>query len=125
MRRTLPLLTLVVLASCASPTTVYESIRVMPIEHVDPALVADGKHKGAYGYDYHQFEVEVTVKAGRIEAADLLTERDYEYSQMAAPVLERIVQRQTPSVDAVSGATTTSKALMKAAEKALKSGLKQ
>ena len=113
----------VMVASCASyRSSVYERVREMSIEHVDPSRIPDGKYRGEYSYTFHTFVVETTVKDGRIVSADLVSERDYEYSQKAAGVLRQIVQRQTPKVDAVTGATTTSKALMKAAERGLRSG---
>jgi uncharacterized protein with FMN-binding domain len=45
--------------------------------------------------------------------------RKTKYSKRAEGVIPRIIERQTPNVDAVSGATTTSKALMKAVENSL------
>jgi uncharacterized protein with FMN-binding domain len=38
-------------------------------------------------------------------------------------VIPEIIKKQSPNVDAISGATTTSKALMKAVEKSLESSV--
>lgn len=120
MKKTLILLAAAaVLGSCAAPRSGYDRVREMTIQRVDLATVPDGKHQGRFGYGYHSFTVEATVQNHRLVKVDLLTETDYDYAKKAAPVLTRMVERQSPNVDAVTGATTTSKAIMKATESAL------
>jgi uncharacterized protein with FMN-binding domain len=64
--------------------------------------------------------VVITVADQKITAATLHeASRIEEYGKKALPVLERVVAKQSPQVDTVSGATTTSKALLKATEHAL------
>jgi len=108
-----------VLGSCAAPRSEHDRVREMTIHRVDLSTVPDGKHQGRFGYGCHSFTVEATVQNRRLVKVDLLTKADYEYAKKAAPVLTRMVERQSPNVDAVTGATTTSKAIMKATERAL------
>ena len=49
----------------------------------------------------------------------ILQNRGTRHAKQAAAVVAGIIQNQTPNVDAISGATTTSKAIMKAVENAL------
>lgn len=100
-----------------------DRIRALRIEPVDMAGVADGRHRGRAdpepGFPY---EVEVETRDGRIVAARAIHNRTGTYPRLAEGVLERIVERQTVAVDAVTGATTTSKCLMAATRAALVAG---
>jgi uncharacterized protein with FMN-binding domain len=61
------------------------------------------------------------VKSGRIADIEMLENgTENEYAERGLGVIPRILREQSPEVDAVSGATVTSKALMKCVEKALK-----
>jgi len=67
------------------------------------------------------YKVMVTVKSGRIENIEVLENgTENEYAQKGLGVIPRMLKEQSPEVDAISGATVTSKALMKCVEKALK-----
>lgn len=100
-----------------------DRLRALPIEPVELAGVADGRHRGRAdpepGFPY---EVEVETRGGHIVAARAIHNRTGTYPRLAEGVLERIVERQTVAVDAVTGATTTSKCLMAATRAALLAG---
>ena len=100
-------------------------IQQMEIADIDLKLVADGVYSGDFTYGRFTYEVEVAVKDHKIENIKMLKNRDSKYAKMAEGVIERIVQNQSPKVDAVTGATTTSKALMKAVENALNKGVQK
>ena len=53
----------------------------------------------------------------------MVKNRDTRHARMAQGVVKSVLDQQKNDVDAVSGATTTSKALLKAIEKALEKGL--
>jgi|GEM_PF-1329469 len=79
----------------------------------------DGKYTGkAKGYK-SDVEVEVEIKDGKIVKIDVKQQEDPLYWNVAKTVIDRILQKQTPQVDASTGATITSKAIMYAVEEAL------
>ncbi len=94
-------------------------IQEMAITDVDLSRVADGLYSGEFTYGKFAYQVEVIVKDHKIESIKPFKNRDTKYAKMAEGVLARIVERQSLKVDAVTGATTTSKAFMKAVENAL------
>jgi uncharacterized protein with FMN-binding domain len=101
-----------------------EAIKRMNISYVNPAKVPDGEYTGEVPFaQKYLYRVRVTVKAGRIADIDALENgTENEYAEKGLGVIPRILEKQSPDVDAVSGATVTSKALMKCVEKALKKG---
>ena len=99
-----------------------ERIKSMDISHIDAATVPDGKYVGEFPFtDRYLYRVRVTVKGGRIADIEVLENgTGNEYAEKGLGVIQRILREQSPDVDAVSGATVTSKSLMKCVEKALK-----
>lgn len=74
-------------------------------------------------YSMSEFEVKVTVKGGVIEKVEVLKYSDDSYVKEefeGHDFLSRFVGKRSPRVDAMSGATFSSKGVMKAVEKALK-----
>lgn len=100
-----------------------EVVRNMPIENVNLEEINDGTYRGDYSYGSYTYKVDVIVKAHKIEKIDVINNRDTSHAKKAEGVISRVLEKQSLNVDAVSGATTTSKALLKAIENALKSGL--
>ena len=82
---------------------------------------ADGTYTGTAEGRNGDVTVSVTVSGGKITAASVTGHEETE--GIADPAITeipaRIVKAQSARVDAVSGATITSKAIMQAAEKAL------
>jgi len=99
-----------------------EQIKNMAIAHVDLATVPDGAYTGEFPFrQKYMYRVRVTVKSGRIENIEVLENgTENEYAQKGLGVIPRMLKEQSPEVDAVSGATVSSKALMKSVERALK-----
>ena len=95
-------------------------LRNTPIENIDVSQIADGEYEGESTFGSYTYQVRVTVSNHEITNIEDLEPRDSIYVQYATGVFSRIIDKQTPDVDAVSGATTTSKAFMKAVENALK-----
>ena len=112
---------LVALFGCASAEV--KAVRNMPISHVDLTKVKDGAYKGDFTYGGFTYEVAVTVASGQIKDIGVVMNRTTRHAKMAEDVVKSILDQQRNDVDAVSGATTTSKALLKAAENALEKGL--
>jgi len=103
-----------------------EHIKSMNIAYVDPATVPDGEYTGEFPFrQRYLYRVKVTVKSGKIVDIEVLENgTENEYAEKGLGVIPRILREQSPKVDAVSGATVTSKALMKCVEKALKKAVK-
>ncbi len=95
------------------------AVRRMEIGSPVISNLADGTYRGAYAYGSYEYVVEVAISGGRITGISPIANRETKPAKRAEGVFPRIIQAQTPDVDAVSGATTTSKALMKAVENAL------
>lgn len=96
-----------------------ESYRNMEIGSPDLTLVPDGIHGGSVSYSGFEYSVAVKVIESRIEEVSVVNNRDSEYARFAEGIIPRVIQKQSPDVDGITGATTTSKCLMKAIEIAL------
>ena len=75
--------------------------------------------EAATTYGGFTYEVEVQVTGHEIKNITITRNRTTSHAQKAEGVVSRILEQQKNDVDAVSGATTTSKALLKAVENAL------
>jgi uncharacterized protein with FMN-binding domain len=95
-------------------------LRSMKINNPDLMNINDGIYKGEFNDGAGIYSVEVTVSNHRISHVTMETERKSAYVNYARPITDRIVKKQILNVDAITGATTTSKCIMKAAENALK-----
>ncbi len=98
------------LAACVTPT--------VEIGSVDLGKAADGTWKGFYDGGLVKVEVAVTVAAHRIERVDILR-HDCGKGKPAERIVGDIVAAQSLEVDTVSGATFSSKCILKAVELAL------
>jgi uncharacterized protein with FMN-binding domain len=96
-----------------------ESYRNMEIASPDLTRVPDGIHRGSVSYSGFEYTVAVKVVASRIEGIGIVNNRDSDYARFAEGIIPRVIQKQSPDVDGITGATTTSKCLMKAVEIAL------
>jgi len=97
--------------------------RQMTINSIDISTVKDGNYNGDYTYGNFTYVVSVQVKGRKIMDIKIIKNRTTKQAIMAEGVVERIVTQQRNDVDAISGATTTSKAFLKAIENALAKGL--
>lgn len=96
------------------------TIRAVEIEHVDLAGVPDGSYEGEFGDFLVHVKARVKVAAGRIESVEIVDQRcgpGYE----AKETVDRILAAQSPVVDVVSGATGSSRCIMAAVYRALRS----
>jgi uncharacterized protein with FMN-binding domain len=98
---------------------------VTAFEHLDLSRVPDGTYRGRdFGYK-SEIEVEVAVAAGRIQSVRVTREREDITLSSLTEIPRRIVEKQgLRGVDAVSGATMTSEAIVNAAAKALAGAIK-
>jgi uncharacterized protein with FMN-binding domain len=106
---------------CASKE--MRMVRQMDIQKVDTKNIQDGEYIGSFSYSSFKYMVKTFIKGHRIIEIEILQNKDTKRAKRAEGVIPEIIKKQSPNVDAISGATTTSKALMKAVEKSLESSV--
>lgn len=92
------------------------------IGSVDLNLVRDGQYEGEYDGELVKVRVWVTVADHRITDLIIL-KHEHGLGGKAESIIESVINRQSLSVEVVSGATHSSKALLKATEIALLKGI--
>ena len=106
------------LAGCSG----IEEIEALTVEDVQVSRVQDGRYEAAQRNLPVTAKVRVTVEGGRIADIELL--RHFHGPDHGADaIVERVIAEQSLQVDAVSGATYSSKVVLKAVESALRQGL--
>ena len=99
-----------------------EKINALTVENVAPSMVKDGTYEGAESILPVSADVRVTVAAGRITSIAMISS-SHGPGHGADAILDRVVAKQSLEVDAVSGATYSSKVVRKAIENALEKGV--
>lgn len=90
---------------------------------VDLNKIADGIYSGSYGDFVVSASVKVAVKSHRIEKITI-TDQKCGPGYEAADTISRILKSQSPKVDVVTGASSSSRTIMVAVYRALKQGIK-
>lgn len=111
---------LVVLTGCVSQEN--RETRNLEIEDVDVSKIPDGTYVGKYGYSGMVYTAKLEIEDGRIEWIRIDENKPSPRSDWAEEIPERVIEANSTQVDVVSGATTSSKAVLKAIELALKAG---
>ena len=88
------------------------------IQEIDPSELKDGTYVGEYSVPPVSATVEVIIEGGRIEDIRLL-DHGNGMEQPAEAIIEDVVEDQSLDVDSVSGATYSSRVILKAIEAAL------
>ena len=94
-------------------------IRNISIVEVNLARYQDGIYEGVFYKGGGPYKVQVAIVNKKITDIQLITTRQSKYVRYAKGVIPRIIAAQSPAVDGITGATTTSKCIMKAVEDAL------
>jgi uncharacterized protein with FMN-binding domain len=108
-----------VVAAILMESAKLRTYRQMVISHVEPAFIRDGVYRGAASDGSFTYEVDVTVKGKTIVEVTAVSNRATPYARYAEGVFSRVLNNQSPAVDAITRATTSSKMLLKAVENAL------
>lgn len=95
-----------------------DTMAKVEIGDVDLSDIKDGTYVGSYDARIVSATVSVTVKDGKMTDIELL-EHKYDRGGSAEGVVDDILIKQSLDVDVVSGATNSSKTIMKAVENAL------
>jgi uncharacterized protein with FMN-binding domain len=91
----------------------------MAFSDIDISSIPNGVYEGECNVNYISAKVSVSVKDGVITDLKLLEHKN-EKGAMAENIVVDILDKQTINVDAVSGATNSSKVIKKAVENALR-----
>ena len=97
-------------------------VAAFTFDEIDLTKVDDGVYEGQCDTGVVRARVQVTVRDHQMESTELL-EHENGRGTPAEAILDQMVQNQTTAVDAVSGATCSSKVIRKAVENALAAGL--
>ena len=121
-----PVLILIVCVILVSLTACAEDYRVpwdhswvgeMEIHDVDLSGYSDGVYRGYFIYNNFTYVVDTYVLMHRYEDIVVVSNKDSERARAAVVVVDRVLEQQTLLVDVVSGASNTSKALLKSIER--------
>jgi len=105
-------------SSIYSVTTYQKDVRNIVILDIDVSDIPDGIYEGEYDVEYIYAKVEVTIKYKKIIDIKLIEHRN-ERGGPAEKITNDMINEQRIDVDAVSGATNSSKVIKKAVENAL------
>ena len=97
-------------------------VNALTFDGIDLTKVVDGVYEGQCDTGVVRARVQVAVRDHRMESIELL-EHENGRGTPAEAILGQMVQEQTTAVDAVSGATCSSKVIRKAVENAITAGL--
>lgn len=97
-----------------------KTVNAIQLESVNLNNIKDGKYSGKFDANVISAEVEVTVDDHKIKDIDLISHKN-ERGKKAEAVIDAVIEKQTVNVDTVSGATNSSKVILKAIENALNS----
>ena len=100
-------------------TNGLESGKVMVVNHVDVAKLADGTYSGKYDGGRWSNEVSVKVSNGKIIEISIIKSVAIEDAKITKELINSVIKNQDTAIDVVSGATVTSKAYLKSIENAL------
>lgn len=126
MKKTIPLVALAVVVVVAifglvaknNIETNLKQLTHLPIPEIDLSQIVDGVYTGSYEVFPVSAEVEVTIKNHTITEIDLV-KHNHGQGAGAETIPGSVVEAQSLQVDIVSGATYSSKVILKAIEQAL------
>jgi uncharacterized protein with FMN-binding domain len=96
-----------------------KEVHGMVVPSVDITNLKDSVYNGTFSYIGMPHRVAVTVKNHTIQEIEITKKYKRQWFKMAEGVIPRVIESQNTTVDAVCGATTSSKALLMAIHNAL------
>ena len=98
-------------------------VNSITVSNLNMANITDGIYVGEYSITPVYVEVEVSVTEHKITNIKII-EHENGLGGKVEKIVDDVISRQSLEVDAVSGATVSSKCIIKAIENALQSGSK-
>ncbi|MDF1593492.1 MAG: FMN-binding protein [Desulfobacterales bacterium] len=90
-----------------------------PESAINPALLKDGIYEGSYRGGPNKAVVRVSIAEGKISSIKVVAHQAWRGRKAEQPIMERIIATQSTNVDAVSGATNSSRVIMNAVQNAV------
>lgn len=103
--------------------TLVNDVNSITVSNLNMANITDGIYVGKYSITPVYVEVEVSVTEHKITNIKII-EHENGLGGKAEKIVDNVISRQSLEVGAVSGATVSSKCIIKAIENALQSGSK-
>ena len=95
------------------------SLSDVPVTDINTASIPDGIYEGSYKRSPIDVVVEVTIKDGKYDSIKLV-KHDNGQGKAAEVIVNKVVEAQSLDIDAISGATYSSRVILLAIEDALK-----
>lgn len=112
------LLIIILLFFISTMTYISYKTRHIQISDIDLASIDDGTYTGQYSMIPVNVKTKVTVQNHRIIKIEIL-KYDNGLGSKAEKIVDRVIQYQSLEADTVSGATVSSKCILKSIENAL------
>ncbi len=93
--------------------------KALKINAVNLSSLSDGAYSGAYKGGRWTNEVSVTVKDHKITGIEVVKDVLFPKPEVTAELVNKVLEKQNPDIDVVSGSTVTCKAYLKSIENAL------
>lgn len=106
-----------------SVNTYKEEVKKISIKGVDLEKVRNGQYMGSCDVGYIKAVVKVQVKDHKIMSIKLIEHKN-ERGKKAEVILGKVIKAQSVKVDTITGATNSSKVILRAIESALQTGEK-
>jgi len=90
------------------------------IENIDISLIENGEYIGEYNNFRWSNTVEVTIENHEIVDIIIIESGNQSQSKLLQEIIAKVIEEQKIDIDIISGATATSKSMLKAIEDALK-----
>lgn len=95
-----------------------QKVAAIQIENVDLTKVPDGSYTGSCDVEFVKAKVLVTVKDHRFDSIELLEHKNGKGGD-AEILPTKVIEAQSLQVDSITGATASSKVILKAIENAI------
>jgi uncharacterized protein with FMN-binding domain len=96
-----------------------EAGKALEINSVNLSDLSDGAYSGTYKGGRWTNEVSVTVKDHRITGIEIVKDVLFPKPEVTAELVNKVLEKQNPNIDVLSGSTVTCKAYLKSIESAL------
>jgi uncharacterized protein with FMN-binding domain len=106
----------------------HKEILSLSFEQIDFDNLKDGIYEGYFEggmYGWRENRIRITVDSGMITDIRVLEHKENQSEEFTGGLFGRVLEERSLEVDAVSGATLTSRAYLKGLEDALKKAQKQ
>jgi len=123
LKRVLPVIIVVIIVVVSGMFYIIRGLDSgsrLEVGSVNLSLLSDGTYSGQYKAGRWSNEVNVTVKENKITKIDIVKDVLFSKQEWSQQILNMVLEKQNIDIDAVSGATVTGKAYLKAIEDALK-----